>query len=261
MKGQPKQKWSWLINFHHQFFCAISLLLVFSFFNCLVIQGQQVHCQLKKVSDSVYAGRCLCRDSLIFTINLKPFPAKGTGFWKGGSSLQGPRPNDPIFLKVRDNEGTIGTHYQSPDGILTTWYHITGFKINDGQLEFFFDMMQISKPSSNDIAILQRVKTYLSDSLKWSRYDNRYFAYIDCKSGSKKKTLFCALYAAQTDILGDFYGGPTFWALGNAINRYGEFQHPLQGFNNDLKISFSTLHAVIDDAIMSMKSSIPTNDK
>jgi hypothetical protein len=257
MSKPHNQNRSWLKKLRCQFLYIILFLTTLLIFGFNVIHAQKVHCELKKVSDSSFAGLCRCKDSIVFILNLKPFPSMGQNFWKGKSAMRNPLPNDPIFLEVRGNGGTLGTQYLSQDGAIGAWYKITDFKNNGKDLEFFFDLTELSKPSDRDIAILQRVKKYVSDSSKWSRNDNRYFAYTDCQSNSKQKSLFCALYAAQIDILGDFFAGPTFWALGNAITKHGEFiQHPFQEFNNDLKFSFNTLQLVIDEAIAEIKSSI-----
>lgn len=256
---RPKQVSNWF-SFRGRFLCIMLMFFTFIFFCVLPIQAQVGHCKLKKV-DSIYAGSCLCKDSLLFFLNLTPPPSNEIGFWKGGSTLQGPPANDPIFLEVRKKGGTLATHYRALEGEPTAWYDITNFKNTNEEIEFSFDMTQLSKGRGNDIKILERVKFYLSDSTKWNRYDHRYYSYIDCQPNNKKKTLFCALYAAQTDILGDFYGGPSFGALGIAIyKKFGEFNHPLQGFNNDLKITLKDLHVVIDEAIRSIKENLSKDE-
>lgn len=254
---QPKRK----INYWTYFsptYCCIHLLTVFLFI-VSTVHAQQVQCSLQKNSDSVYVGLCQCKDSLVFSLNLKPKQGNKPGIWKGKSSKQATSANDPIFLEITPKGGTLATVYRSGVGLPCGWYDISNLEINNSQLKFTFNLLEISKPQSRDVTILKKVKAYLSDSTKWNRYDNRTSGHGECQPKSKQKTLFCALSAAQTKVLGDFYGGPSFWALIQEIQRSGRYQHPIQAFNNDLKTSFKMLQQVLDDAIS--RISQPLDDK
>jgi hypothetical protein len=229
-------------------YCSISLLTVFVLITSTV-NAQQVQCSLEKKPDSVYVGLCQCKDSLVFSLNLKPGQGDSTGFWKGKSSKQATSANDRIFLEITPKGGTLATVYRSGTGLPCGWYDISNLEINNSQLKFTFNLQELCNPQSRDLTILKKAKSYLSDSTKWNRFDNRTSGKEDCQPKSQNKTIFCALYAAQSDVLGDFYGGPSFWALIREIQRLGQFQHPLQAFNNDLKTSFKMLQKMFDDAI------------
>jgi hypothetical protein len=250
----PKQTINYWTNFLPSN-CSIQLVTVFV---CIVstINAQQVQCFLQKNSDSVYVGQCKSKDSLVFSLNLKPPPGDKTGIWKGKSSAQRTTANDPAFLEITPKGGILATVYRSGAGLPCGWYDISNLELNNSQLTFTFNLQEVCKPQSRDVMILKKARSYLSDSAKWHRNDIRNFGYIDCKPNSKKKTIFCALYAAQTQILGDFYGGPSFWELGWAIGRLGRYPHPIQAFNNDLKTSFLMLQKVFDDAISRAQSNL-----
>jgi hypothetical protein len=244
---RPKRTINYWTNFFPTY-RRIQLLTIFLFI-VFTVNAQQVQCSLQKDADSVYVGLCQCKDSLVFSLNLKPRQGDKTGIWKGKSSKQATSANDPIFLEITPKGGTLATVYRSGVGLPCGWYDITNLEINNSQLKFTFNLQVISKPNSRDVKILKKARSYLSDSIKWNRYDNRILGHGDCQLKSKNKTLFCALYAAQTKILGDFYGGPSFWALIREIQGLGQYQHPIQDFNNDLKTSFKMLQKVFDDAI------------
>lgn len=244
---QPKRTINYWTNFSPSYY-SIQLLTVFLFIVSSV-NAQQVQCSLQKNSDSVYGGLCQCKDSLVFSLNLKQTQGDKTGIWKGKSSANATSANDPIFLEITPKGGTLATVYRSGAGIPYGWYDISNLEINNSQLKFTFNLQEICKPKTRDVTILKKARSYLSDSTKWNRFDNRTFGYIDCQPKSKKKTLFCALYAAQSHVLGDFYGGPSFWALIGEIQLLGQYRHPIQAFNNDLKTSFKMLQKVFDDAI------------
>jgi hypothetical protein len=229
-------------------YCCIQLLSVFLFI-IPTLNAQQVQCSLQKEPDSLYVGFCQCKDSLIFSLTLKPKQGNKTGIWKGKSSTQASA-NDPVFLEITSQGGTLATVYRSGVGLPCGWYDISNLEMNNTQLKFTFNLQVICKPQSRDVTILKKARAHLPDSTKWNRNDNRSSGKdIYCEPNSNKKTIFCALYSAQTDILGDFYGGPSFWALIREIQELGKYQHPIQAFNNDLKASFNMLQKVFDDAI------------
>lgn len=251
---QPKQT----INYWTYFsptYCCIQLLTVFLFI-VSTLHAQEVQCSLQKDTNSVFVGLCQSKDSLMFSLHLKPAKGGKTGIWKGKSSRKGTSTNESIFLEITPKGGTLATLYRSGTGFPCGWYDVSNLEVNNSQLKFSFNFQELTKPQSRDVTILKKVKTYLSDSTKWDRYDNRILGHGVCQPKSKKKTLFCALDAAQTKVLGDFYGGPSFWALGQAIQRFGPYQHPIQAFNNDLKTSLKMLQEMLDHAISRMSENL-----
>lgn len=244
---QPKGTINYWINFAPSY-CSMKLLAVFLFI-VSTVNAQQVQCSLKKNPDSLYVGSCQINDSLVFSLNLKPTIADKANIWKGTSSKQTTSANDQIFLEITSKNGTLATVYRSGVGLPCGWYDISNLEITNSELNFTFNLQELSKAKARDVIILKKARSYLSDSTKWDRFDNRISGQGKCQPESQKKTLFCALYAAQSDVLGDFYGGPSFWELIRGIQRLGTYQHPIQAFNNDLKTSFTMLQKMFDDAI------------
>ena len=161
----------------------------------------------------------------------------------------------PLFLEIKNDTGILGTAF-----FVNSWYKVQNVKLSQKEIEFTYNPNSFSPASEINLAILRQLKKYFTDSSKWNKNDKRTTGFSDCRPNTEQRTLFCALYYASTDIMGDFYAGPSFQAIIDAVKRVRKgAQHPIQAFNNDPKTTFAELHEVLNDAINRMEREIKTN--
>jgi hypothetical protein len=227
---------------------ALLIVIVFSGFNSLLGQGQLKDCKLLRNSDTAYSGYCKITDTTQIILKLKPPTKNEKNIWRGQGAFPGTKTEIPVFIEVRSDSGTIGS--------LNGWYEISKIQSNDRTLEFVINLSQRTPATNKDLEILQRARAYLSDTTKWSRQDNRTFGYIDCQPQSTQRTLFCAIYYAALEVLGDNYGGLYFIEVVQAIKRLRNAQHPVQAFNNDPSTTLTDVQKVLDDVINQIKQKL-----
>jgi len=220
--------------------------------NNISLNAQTANCSLTRVSDSLFSGFCYINDSTLFTVQLKPATRKHPSILYGTGTMKGRPENMPLFLEIKNDAGILGTAF-----FVNSWYKVQNIKLSEKKIEFTYDPNSLSPASEINLAILQQVKRYFTDSTKWNKDDKRTTAFSDCQPNTEQRTLFCALYYASVNIMGDFFAGPSFQAIIDAINRVRKgAQHPIQSFNNDPKTTFAELHEVLNDAINKMEKEI-----
>ncbi len=81
-----------------------------------------------------------------------------------------------------------------------------------------------------------------------------------CPGGQSSRTLYCALSEAETALRGEFYlSTPAAAAIREAIHEVApsrEYQHPLDGFNNDASIPFADLQRMLDVAVRRIRDAL-----
>ena len=233
--------------FQHSYF--VVLIFFFSGFNQLTGQEKMKDCKLQRTSDTSYTGYCEITDTTQLILKLRP-PTKDEKYiWRGKGTFPGATTEIPVFAELRTDSGTFGS--------LNGWFEVSNIRSNKKAIEFSVNTAQRTPATNKDLEILQRARAYLSDTTKWSRQDNRTYGYIDCQLQSVKRTLFCAIYYAQLEVLGDNYGGLYFSEVIQAINkRFRNTQHPIQAFNNDPSTKLADVQTVFDDAITHIKQSL-----
>ncbi|HEV8081427.1 MAG TPA: hypothetical protein VGP43_11980 [Chitinophagaceae bacterium] len=228
------------------FLTAIIIVSQFS------LNAQPVSCSLTLVSDTLFIGTCGIGDSLLFTIQLKPASTQNTSTLYGKGTRKGRSENLPLFLEIKNDTGILGTSF-----FVNSWYKVRDLKLSEKKIEFTYNSNSLGPPTEVNLTILRELKKYFTDSTKWNRDDKRVSGRSDCQPNTQKRTLFCAIYYASADIMGDFYAGPSFQGILDAVKRVIKgAQHPIQSFNNDPKTTFADLHAVINDAINTMEKEI-----
>lgn len=234
------------------------LLLVAAVFLPLLLarpaHSQIIHCDILRVSDVSYAGRCTRNSTTVALLVLQPPRVLTTGRWRGttGARIFGERGDNtkdridwntfqPVFVDV-------GMH----DGLFSwCWCAVTNAEVDHDGLHFDADQKRASPISVADIKVLNRVRSYFKNPTQWNRHDDRSRAISYCPRNPQSRTLFCALYDATVFVRGEFYpqapaSGFLFEAISAASPR--NYQHPLTDFNNDPLLEFGAMTRMLDDA-------------
>lgn len=98
-----------------------------------------------------------------------------------------------------------------------------------------------------DLQIIDRAKKILKDESVWDRQDDRI-----CNDGDTTFSLYCALFFASKDLLGEYQHRRTAlqevrFALEEATAGR-EYEHRLRDFNNDPETTLAAVYAVLDVA-------------
>jgi len=98
-----------------------------------------------------------------------------------------------------------------------------------------------------DLEIIDRAKSILKDESVWDRQDDRV-----CNDGDTTFSLYCALYFASRELLGEYQHRRTAlqevrFALEEATADR-EYEHRLRDFNNDPQTTLAAVHGVLDVA-------------
>ena len=218
------------------------------------LNAQTANCSLTRISDSLFAGICQISDSTLFSLQLKPASPKHPSILYGRGTMKGRPENMPLFLEIKNDTGILGTSF-----FVNSWYKVQNVKLGEKKIEFTYNPNSISPASDINLVILRQVKKYFTDSSNWNRDDRRARGISNCQPKTKQVTLYCALYYASEDIMGEFYAGPSFKAILDAVTRVRTYTgHTLQSFNNDPKTTFAELHEVLNDAINRMEKELQT---
>jgi hypothetical protein len=124
-------------------------------------------------------------------------------------------------------------------------------------LHFDVDPERRASPTRADLQVLIRVRNYYSDSTRWNRRSDRTRGVVPCPLEQPSRTLYCALSEAETAVRGDFYlFTPAAAAIRDAISEVAaprDYQHPLDGFNNDATVDFVTFQRMLDTAVQRLR--------
>jgi len=117
-----------------------------------------------------------------------------------------------------------------------------------------------------DLRIAQRAKELLNTPAKWNRADTRLCHVKACKSGCPKNaktfSLYCALANATTEVTGDFeHRGAVMqearFIIDEVATNRRDFQHRLQGYNNDPATTFADIQTVLRLLVERIRMRLP----
>lgn len=235
----------------------VPLLIVAAFLPLLLsrhVHGQIIHCDVLRVSNSSYVGRCTRNSATVALLMLRPPLRLNAGRWNGttGARIFGERGDStkdridwdtfqPAFVDVGGRAGLFSW----------CWCAVTNAKVDADGLHFDADQKRTGPISVADIKVLNRVRSYFNNPTRWNQHDERSRAISYCPHNPKSRTLFCALYDATVFVRGEFYSqAPANRFLFDAITAASprEYQHPLTDFNNDPLVDFKTMTRMLEDA-------------
>jgi hypothetical protein len=120
----------------------------------------------------------------------------------------------------------------------------------------YFDSPYNVRPSVTpvDLRIAQRAAQILNSPAKWDRADTRVCRVKQCKNGcpaaAKTFSLYCALEKATDELSGKFeHRGAAMqearFVVDEVAAHRADFQHRLQGYNNDPRTTFADIENVL----------------
>ena len=103
-----------------------------------------------------------------------------------------------------------------------------------------------------DLEIIDRAKEILKDEAVWDREDDR-----QCEAGDTKFSLYCALFFASEEIIGEYQHRRTAlqevrFALQDATEGR-DYDHRLRDFNNDPMTTLNDVYSVLATARAQIK--------
>lgn len=117
------------------------------------------------------------------------------------------------------------------------------------------DRYNVSPPVARaDILIAQRARGILNSPARWNRADTRVCRVKQCKNGCPMKaetfSLYCALEKATDEVTGAFdHRGAAMqearFVIDEIATNRKDFQHRLQGYNNDPTTTFADIQKVL----------------
>jgi hypothetical protein len=218
------------------------------------VHGQIVHCDVLRVSDSSYAGRCTRNAATVALLVLRPPRVLTAGRWHGttGARVFGERGDS---TKDRIDWNTFSPAFVdvgARDGLFSwCWCVVTNANVDTDGLHFDADQKRTGPLSLADIKVVSRIRSYFNNSTQWNHHDDRSRAISYCQRNPKSRTLFCALYDATVFVRGEYYSqAPASRFLFEAIAAVSprEYQHPLTDFNNDPLVDFTMMTRMLDSA-------------
>lgn len=109
----------------------------------------------------------------------------------------------------------------------------------------------------NDLAIVQKADSILSDSLLWNKQDDR-----ECADdiATKKYSLFCALYKASLDVTGVYaHRRPALQMVRFTLEKYENGRvrdHRMMDWNNHPDTHFAEVKKVLSETIIAIKDQL-----
>jgi hypothetical protein len=114
-------------------------------------------------------------------------------------------------------------------------------------LTLSFDAAKQVRPTTDDLAIIQRATDLIPRADVWNKNDNR-----QCVAGARTLSLFCALMQATTEISGGVhYRQPAMQAVREELNLVDATRiktHRIMDFNNHPETTLSEVHALLMQA-------------
>ena len=138
------------------------------------------------------------------------------------------------------------------------WFPMTNISFVNDSLRFSWDWDFRPAPNAGDLKILKRANEILGDEESWNKVDDRK---CEDDNQNQKWSLYCALYKASLDVIGDFNHRNS--ALGIVRTTIEEltpdktYEHRLMDFNN--QNSFKEIQEVLWRSIEKCKN-IPPGD-
>jgi len=159
--------------------------------------------------------------------------------WLG--TMQGKFPEDPTRFELVAGEG---------HGVAKTpfgWFAVQGSTWESEALRLTISANNQLPPTHDDIRIIERAKTLLSDERVWNRADDR-----TCPAQAEKWSLFCALDQATRETSGGIhYRQPALQMVREVLNEVGGNRlgkHRLMDYNNHPDTTLAEVHSLLDTA-------------
>jgi hypothetical protein len=212
-----------------------------------------IRCTLQRRAEVQFLGACIQRGDTLLRFFLESPIGGSVGSWRGSGTAADDSTHPPftqitlqdVWLQVRDD----GATFRSSLG----WYDPVGVRLDERSFAFEIDPNRPSRPGQEDLDILLRTRSLLSDTAVWNRRDERTYGYMDCRP-SVRRSLFCALRDASIEVRGIQDAGPAGTALLAAAARARpDAPHPQSALNNDPRSTLAEIHAVLDEAIASVR--------
>lgn len=204
----------------------------------------QVHCVVRRQSDSLYTGRCMKADVEVMRVELHPPRADTAPLWRGKAIGMQPSGDRPFAISLSPSNGTVRQ--------VDAWHPLIDQRRDADSVTFSFDPAVESPPTAEDLTILKRARGFLSDSERWNRSDDGEVPVVRCPPADRRKSIFCALNDASVAVAGYFdWGRPAIAAIRQAIidQSRTRYQHWLTGFNADPTVDFAAVQQAFDTAI------------
>jgi len=133
------------------------------------------------------------------------------------------------------------------------WFPLTNISTKNESLSFSWDWDYRPAPNWSDIAILKRTGELLQDEESWNKNDDRE---CDDDKENKKWSLYCALYQASVDVMGDFNHRNAAMEMVRAtieeITPNKQYRHRLMDFNN--QNSFNEIKELLSKSIEKLEA-------
>lgn len=215
--------------------------------------SSQIHCDILRTSARSYAGRCVSNARTVVALVLESPQPGSDGRWLGTQvRIFGERGDSTKDLVDWTAFVPAFVDLQGPDSLFSyCWCKIVRASVDAEGLHFDADPERLGPPTSADLEVLTRVRSYFADSTRWNRHSDRARGVAYCPPEAETRTLFCALYEADIAVRGESYlFTPATAAVRAAINAASprRYQHPLDGFNNDSLLDFVTFRRALEDA-------------
>lgn len=138
------------------------------------------------------------------------------------------------------------------------WFPLTNITSKNDSLEFSWDWDYRPTPNKLDVAILKRANELLKDESSWNKTDDRA---CDDDNQNKKWSLYCALYKASLEVMGDFnHRNSAMETVRTTIEKITpdkEYRHRLMDFNN--QNSFREIKQLLNKAIEKLEKILANN--
>jgi hypothetical protein len=174
-------------------------------------------------------------------VNASLAPTAVTGRWLG--TMQGVQPEDPTRFEVVPDKAGAGSVARMPYG----WFRVTELQRSDTVTRLMVDASRQVRPTTDDLAIIDRAVALMPDAQRWNKNDNR-----ECPAGAPKLSLFCALMQATTEVSGGVhYRQPAMQAVREELNRVDAARiktHRIMDYNNHPDTTLQEVHGLLQKA-------------
>jgi hypothetical protein len=161
--------------------------------------------------------------------------------WLG--TMQGVQPEDPTRFEVVPIAGTTVQVARTPFG----WFAVSRVTQTEKSLDISMIADKQVRPTSQDVAIIDRAIALLPNVDVWNKNDNR-----QCPPNQQKLSMFCALMQATTEISGGIhYRQPALQAVREVVNTVDQSRvktHRIMDYNNHPSTTLQEIHSLLKSA-------------
>lgn len=223
------------------------------------VPAQLITCRVLRTSANDFSGRCTRDNTTIALLVLRSPTRPAEGRWLGTQARLFGHGADTADVVDWAAFGPTFADIGRADSVFNwCWCRITRFDLDSVSLFFEADPGRPVPANADDLAILQRVSAQLSEVGRWNRRSDRNRNISYCPKDPPSRTLFCSLYESSVAVRGDYFPGAAVGAIQRAIGVVSsrDYQHPLDGFNNDALVEFVTLQRMLEEAERRIRMSL-----